>query len=1140
MNDGKKIPRSEYTVEEILAEEAIKKEKAQKQQAARAAEITSERGGRDAAPLAADDIVRSAREALSMESAGFPEQPPEKPKKKHRFFGRRKERADSIPEDDVYYGLQLKPLEEYKRDYEETIRLDTATLKKAEEAARRRRELLLAHERERAVQEDNLAAAQKRSAPGTAVPETPAPEPNSAAKPSPAEDGPEGVREASFAAYLRRTELKEEDVFGTAEQQPAPDAAEPKEAPAGESPAEASPEAQQPEDLSPEPEPDGTEASQAAEPQNAEEIPGPELPQPDAPVPPGEPLPAPQIPIPDQPEPQPEIGIPSTGPVIPAPEAPEPEMPAGISAGEPSAEKETAEVPPESVPVKESVSAPQIPVPDQPEPQPEIGIPAAGPVIPAPEAPEPEMPAGISAGEPSAEKETAEVPPESVPVKEPVSAPQAGEDGRAPVPETEPPARPVPRYRVSELPLHVISLNCMDDALASEASGYELPAIHAPEPLAFPPQTEEPAAAEPESVPEKAQESEPEPETGAGEAPAESVPDNVTPLPAAGIPAQKKGKKRFRFFGSDEDSSEADDADADGESELDDYGAPGDAPSVRNDLSAQVRRLALRFAVTGICAAVTILFSAVWEYSASFPQALHTVPQAFLTVELVFLAAAAAFSGPTLRSGLQGLFLLQANSDSAVSLAVLACAAQDIVFLFTGIPEACRVYSALAAAALFLNSAGKFTMARRILRNFRFLTSPEQKYAVQIFSDYNTALKLTKGLNAGEPRIAYQTKAGFLRHFLRHSYAESDPSEHISQLLAPIGFLASLALCITAAVLTGSAETALTAFTVSACVCVPFANLLSVNLPLSRLGAIAAKCGGMAVGWDAVSRFGDTNAVLLDAQDLFPRGTVVLTGIQTFAGQRIDDAILEATALTKAVGGPLSDLFSQIVKSRSDILPHVERPAYEDGLGVTGTVNDRMILVGTGDLLRGHGVDAPSRDYEEKYLRTGKVPLYLSSGGVLMAMFLVSYRTDRRRAAELRRLEYNGISLLVRSRDPNLTPDLIAACFGLSRHFIRVLPENLGGIYESLCAQPPERASAVIATKGRSSSMMRILTACIRLRGNISIGVALQTAGAALGLALAVFFTACCGLGQLTSTALVLFEAFWTAAVIFIPKIRRP
>ena len=576
--------------------------------------------------------------------------------------------------------------------------------------------------------------------------------------------------------------------------------------------------------------------------------------------------------------------------------------------------------------------------------------------------------------------------------------------------------------------------------------------------------------------------------------------------------------------------------------ELDDYTSPEDAPSVRNALLAGVRKLYLRFAVTGIFTLILVAYSIAWEYASALPAELHTLftPQKCLVVSLIFLALTVLFCIPAVWNGLQGLFRFQANSDSTAAVAALAALTENIVFLCTGFPASCRLYSSLAVLALFLNTAAKLSMEKRILRNFHFVTSSEQKYSVQMFDDYNTALRMAKNCVAGEPKIAYQVKTGFLQNFLKHSFSSDDPIEHISQILAPAGFIGSLVLCIATAVLTKDARNALTVFTASACVCVPFGGLLSVNLPLARLSKISERCGGMTVGWDAVEQFSQTNAVLVDAEDLFPRGTVVLNGIQTFAGQRIDQAILDATALTAAVGGPLNGLFSQIVKTRGEVLPHVERTAYEDGMGISGTVSDRLILVGNGALLKHHGIDAPSHDYEEKYLRAGKIPVYLACSGMLVAMFLVYYRSDRRRAVELRRLEYNGINLLVHTHDPNITPELVASCFSLSPHSISILPEKLGNVSADLHAHPPERAPAVLATKGRTGAMMRMITACTRQKSNITVGAALQAAGAVLGFALVALFTFCRGISQLSTAALLLFEGFWTAAAIFVPHIRRP
>ncbi|MFR1215090.1 MAG: hypothetical protein ACLSCV_10660 [Acutalibacteraceae bacterium] len=48
---------------------------------------------------------------------------------------------------------------------------------------------------------------------------------------------------------------------------------------------------------------------------------------------------------------------------------------------------------------------------------------------------------------------------------------------------------------------------------------------------------------------------------------------------------------------------------------------------------------------------------------------------------------------------------------------------------------------------------------------------------------------------------------------------------------------------------------------------------------------------------------------MIEADDLFPKGTVELKGIKTFGEQRIDKRLLDAASLMAQVGGPLSEVF---------------------------------------------------------------------------------------------------------------------------------------------------------------------------------------------------------------------------------------
>ena len=609
--------------------------------------------------------------------------------------------------------------------------------------------------------------------------------------------------------------------------------------------------------------------------------------------------------------------------------------------------------------------------------------------------------------------------------------------------------------------------------------------------------------------------------------------------------APVKRRRRFSVFGSEEKENRPEDEFPVDPGELEDYEKPEDAEAILQDLGAKRRTLLLRTAVTGLSLLLMLLFGLISEYSGVLPAAIpyYLLTEPYLILEMIFLVLAAGFSWPVLWNGVRGLFRLQANSDSGAAVAAVVSIVQTAALLFAADrveSAAVHLYAPLAVLALLLNALGKLSMVRRVTRNFKFVSSKDPKYAVHLFEDHNTALQMGRGCVAGTPVAAYQSKTKFLRHFLRISYLP-DPCEQNSQVIAPIGVVASLILCVATLLLFRDGLAALTAFTAACCVCVPMVNQLCVNLPLAQVSRIAARGGAMLSGYQALDTFSDTNAVLLDARDLFPKSNVILSGIKTFGDQHIDDAILEAAALLGEVGGTLSEIFEQVIQNRRDLLPRVENFTYEDGRGIVGWVSGHRLLVGNRELLKAYKIAPPSRDYEDKYGASGKQVLYLASGGQLMAMFLIAYQPDRRRTAELCRLEDDGVAFLVRTCDPNITPKLVARSFQLDEKSVAVLPERLGKVYVETCEKDAAAsAPAWMATKGRPAAMMRLLAACIRQRGNISLAVALQNVAVALGFVLVAFLACYSGLGKLNTLFLLLYELFWTLAIVLLPKLRRP
>lgn len=575
---------------------------------------------------------------------------------------------------------------------------------------------------------------------------------------------------------------------------------------------------------------------------------------------------------------------------------------------------------------------------------------------------------------------------------------------------------------------------------------------------------------------------------------------------------------------------------------IEDYTGPEDAKSIAHELRGDMHELSMRMMITGVCTLILTVVNLIFGGRFSAGGDVGSMPIIFIILTVVLAGVSMGICYRTVGNGLKALFSLSANSDSACAVAAVAVAVQTLgaVFFQSDLADGkLHLYAVVLTALLFLNAAGKLTMLRRIHSNFRFVTSREQKYAVRTFDDYNTSLKMTKDVVAEKPLVAYQCQAGFLKRFLELSYSP-DPTESSSQLIAPIGLLSSLVLCICSLLVTKSVSSALSALAAACCACVAAGNMLAVNLPLSRLCKTARRAGAMVVSYEAIEKLGDVNAVVCDASELFPPGTVVLGGIKTF-GNRIgaEEAIMSASALMKEIGGPLSSVFDQVISENEDALPEVEKFHYEPGGGIVGWVDGRKIYIGNRGLLINNRIEVPAREEETQYASGNKSIIYIAVDAAVAAMLVLTYGADRRKKNELQRMEDSGITVLVRTTDPNVTPALVARLFGIDTASVGILDGQLGQEAQKLMEEKIPRADALVATKGRMESMLSVISACVEQKRMTGLLVAIQCAVVVCGFILVAFLACFGGMRQLSSFTLFVFQGIGLLILLVLPKLRK-
>ncbi|MBQ9860466.1 MAG: hypothetical protein IJO76_07335 [Clostridia bacterium] len=572
--------------------------------------------------------------------------------------------------------------------------------------------------------------------------------------------------------------------------------------------------------------------------------------------------------------------------------------------------------------------------------------------------------------------------------------------------------------------------------------------------------------------------------------------------------ARQERIRDFTLSGEEEETNEPEEEaqpEVEEEPAIEDFTSYEDTKAVQLELVYRTRMSLFGLLATALLELVLLVLTLLTVTVGESP----ITAVGYLTVHAFALGLMMAVNYSSVIRGLSGLFTLRANGDtpSAVASAV-AFLAVLLHFIDSTMPL--PFWAPVAGVTLVFAAVAKYAHAVSVRRNFSFVSYQGEKYSAALVED-ETALRDIgrRAVGDGEAAsIAYFRRTGFLSDYLANAY-EDDLSDDWARWSAPIGLGLSLVLSLT--FLLGGQVVGLwdwlRLFTGLVCLSMPCVRL-AVQLPLGRCCRYMLSRGGFLVGWKAVRRFGNPDGLVVDVADLYPDESMLLHGIKTFAGAHIDDAILDAASLSVRSGGPLSMIFRRIIQNKEELLHEVDTLVYEQGMGLSGWVDGRRVLVGNRRLLQNHGVDVPSADYEARYARDGRRLVYLSTAGELSAMFVVSYLPDPEIQGALQGLCRTKATLLVRSCDPNITAESLCADFELDDYYVDVLPAAAGRQYVQLLQEgESESTAAVLASNGHVLGTAKALSACRSLWFKGVAALFLLTLCAAVSMLLCIVWT---------------------------------
>lgn len=562
-----------------------------------------------------------------------------------------------------------------------------------------------------------------------------------------------------------------------------------------------------------------------------------------------------------------------------------------------------------------------------------------------------------------------------------------------------------------------------------------------------------------------------------------------------------------------------------------DYENLDDAAKFKNRLLRKRHLLTTRLIITIILTVLMVIVNSSFLTMRGFNLGiLPNIANLILTLATIFVNA----------SSFVAIFKGVIDSDICANAIGIVVLSQSIISIskFDGKGAGLGALAGLTYCTILI---AKRTVCSAKLKSLCVIATNEPKYAVNLIEDSQESKEIIGNVfeEDEDACLCYSKKAINVKGFLKN-WERKNPCDKRADISLAVALLIAFAVTAFAFfVISTETTTLLSVFVIVFCIVLSPSMYLPYSLP-AKVMTDGLKYYNSAIGGlNAAEALSNCNCIVVKAADLFPAGSIILHKMNPLSANPIDTSIAKAAALAIKAESPLANIFKDILSDGSGVLPKVEDVKYENKLGISGWVDNQMVLIGNRTLLENHNVKTPSIDSERAILSAGYLPVYLAINGIPCLLFVVQYVADPNVKYELCRLCNTDTTVIVNSTDPNITKNLICEKFDLYEECIEMLGRNgLNKLKDK--AKSEESTYGFAAYKDNSIGFLAILSSAIRVNNVKTIMQVFHITGIILTLFAFVLLLYSKGFIATTVLLILLFQTLFVGIISAIPYINRP
>ena len=573
---------------------------------------------------------------------------------------------------------------------------------------------------------------------------------------------------------------------------------------------------------------------------------------------------------------------------------------------------------------------------------------------------------------------------------------------------------------------------------------------------------------------------------------------------------------------------------AEQEEEAEYHGEPDDCYLVEEDLRARRSDGVLKSIFLAACALLLLIIDVFALKSNSDAAAAEQ------DIAVVYLFISAAVSMLTLilslafvKRGFAQMKSLAFRAESAALICTVVAVVQNIILMANPsyLSEGTvGVYNFLPAVMLLFIRLGDLQMVRHIRGNMKFVSERKRLAAAVMIDDEELAEDVSGGQISGEARLCAPRRTDAVVGVVEASSKESDADGVVGKLFLGAAAAALFIALISAVWRGASFGVAFSVFTAALCAGTPLMSIFVTVLPLTRINRRLNRKGGAILNFDAAVTIAEANGIVVSDTDLFPDKSIILHGLSLFNNAPMDGVIADTVSVLNAAGGALGKVFDGSVADKS-ILREIDSIEYIDEMGVVCRSQGRELLLGSRDFMKAYQIPVPPATYESKVSGGDRHVFYLASDMQLCAMYVVTYGVADVARRRLRRAEDAGLTLLIATKDTNVTKEILSNRMKLSNATVKVISARALDRLERKYKKAKSLPAGVVV--GDDCCALPEAAVCAsKLKSSVAFNIAALIASAVIGLIFVAVFSFASTPSAIESWKILIYALFWTLPVL--------